>query len=481
MARRNAIPADPAGRVPDPYRTERDSMGDIRVPADALWGAQTQRAVQNFRISGRPMPRGFIRALGLIKAAAALTNANLGLLPKSRAAAIRKAALEVAEGEHDAHFPVDIFQTGSGTSSNMNANEVIAALVMRAGRGRVHPNDDVNLGQSSNDVVPSAIRVAALLATTEDLLPALRHLRATIDRRAREGRKLVKTGRTHLMDAMPLTFAQELGAWSSQLDSARMRIEDALKRLRRLPIGGTAIGTGINAAPGFGKRVAQTLSVLSGARFVSADDTFEGIAAQDDAVELSGQLNALAVALMKIANDLRWMNSGPLAGLGEIELPGLQPGSSIMPGKVNPVIPEAVAMACAQMFGHHAAITVAGQSGNFQLNVMMPLIAADLLDGIGLMANAMRALADDAIAGMRFHPERIADALARNPILVTALNPVIGYENAAAIAKQAYRERRPVFDVALEKSGLGAAELRRLLDPAALTEGGLRGGAGGGG
>ena len=477
MAKRNAA----ADAIPDPVRIEHNSMGELRVPAAALWGAQTERARRNFRISGRPMPRGFIRALGLIKAAAAQTNASLGLLPKTRAAAIRKAALEVAEGEHDAHFPVDVFQTGSGTSSNMNANEVIAALAMRTGRGRVHPNDDVNLGQSSNDVVPSAIRVAATLAVVEDLLPALKHLRTTIDRRAREGRKLVKTGRTHLMDAMPLTFGQELGAWSSQLESARQRIEDSLKRVRRLPIGGTAVGTGINAPAGFGKRVAQTLSVLSGARFVPADDTFEGLAAQDDAVELSGQLNALATALMKIANDLRWMNSGPLAGLGEIELPALQPGSSIMPGKVNPVIPEAVCMVAAQVMGHHVTITIAGQSGNFQLNVMLPLIAADLLDGIGLLANAMRALADDAVAGLVFRPDRVADALARNPILVTALNPVIGYEKAAAIAKKAYRERRPVFEVALEDSGLSAADLRRLLDPAALTEGGIREGAGGGG
>jgi fumarate hydratase class II len=477
MARRNAA----ADAIPDPTRIEHDSMGELRVPASALWGAQTERARRNFRISGRPMPRGFIRALGLIKAAAAQTNASLGLLPKTRAAAIRKAALEVAEGEHDAHFPVDIFQTGSGTSSNMNANEVIAALAMRSGRGRVHPNDDVNLGQSSNDVVPTAIRVAATLAVVEDLLPALKHLRSTIDRRAREGRKLVKTGRTHLMDAMPLTFGQEFGAWSAQLDSAWQRIEDTLKRVRRLPIGGTAVGTGINAPAGFGKRVAQTLSVLSGARFVPADDTFEGLAAQDDAVELSGQLNALATALMKIANDLRWMNSGPLAGLGEIELPALQPGSSIMPGKVNPVIPEAVCMVAAQVMGHHTAITIAGQSGNFQLNVMLPLIAADLLDGIGLLANAMRALADEAIAGLVFRPDRVADALARNPILVTALNPVIGYEKAAAIAKKAYRERRPVFEVALEDSGLSAADLRRLLDPAGLTEGGIREGSPGGG
>jgi fumarate hydratase class II len=282
------------------------------------------------------------------------------------------------------------------------------------------------------------------------------------------------------MDAMPLTFGQELGAWSSQLDSARMRIEDSLKRLRRLPIGGTAVGTGINSDPGFGKRVTQTVSVLSGVRFVVADDKFEGLAAQDDAVELSGQLSALAVALMKIANDLRWMNSGPLAGLGEIELPALQPGSSIMPGKVNPVIPEAVAMVCAQVMGHHTAVTIAGQSGNFQLNVMLPLIAANLLESIGLLANATRALADNAIAGMTFRMERIADALERNPILVTALNPAIGYEKTAAIAKKAYRERRPVLEVALEDSGLDAKTLKQLLDPAALTKGGMHTGTGGG-
>ena len=473
MARRTGIPAA--------YRLEHDSMGELRVPADALWGAQTQRALQNFRISGRPMPRGFIRALGLVKAAAAQTNANLGLLPKTRAAAIRRAAMAVAEGEYDAHFPVDMFQTGSATSTNMNANEVIAAVVMRAGKGRVHANDDVNLGQSSNDVIPTALRIGAHLAVSEDLLPALRHLRSTIDRRAREARKLVKTGRTHLMDAMPLTFGQELGAWSSQLESSRMRIEDCLKRLRRLPIGGTAVGTGINADPAFGARVAQTVSVLAGVRFVTAEDRFEGIAAQDDAVELAGQLNVLAVALMKIANDLRWMNSGPLAGLGEIELPALQPGSSIMPGKVNPVVPEAVAMACAQVMGLHTAVTVAGQSGNFQLNVMLPLIAVNLLDAIGLLARSMQSLADDAIAGMVFRTDRVADALARNPILVTALNPLIGYEKAAAIAKQAYRDRRPVLDVAMEVTGLPAAELRKLLDPALLTTGGIRGGAGSGG
>jgi fumarate hydratase, class II len=460
------------------FRLEHDSMGELWVPADALWGAQTQRAVENFRMSGRPMPRGFIRALGLIKASAAEVNAGFGLLPKARAEAIRKAAVEVAEGRHEPQFPIDIFQTGSGTSSNMNANEVIAALATRTGR-RVHPNDDVNLGQSSNDVIPTAIRISAQLAIVEDLLPALRHLRTTIDRRARGLSRKVKTGRTHLMDAMPLSFAQEFGAWSSQLRSAEARVVDASKRLRRLPIGGTAVGTGINADPRFAARMAKALSRTCGTTFVAAGDKFEGLAAQDDAVEMSGQLNALAVALMKIANDLRWMNSGPLAGLGEIELPALQPGSSIMPGKVNPVVPEAVCMVAAQTMGHHAAITIAGQSGNFQLNVMLPLIAANLLDSIGLLSNAMRTLADKAVAGLTVRDERVTEALARNPILVTALNPVIGYERAAAIAKRAYKERRPVFEVALEDSGLDEATLRRLLDPSALTQGGIRAGLSG--
>src|SRR5690606_30664954 len=447
------------------FRTEHDSMGELQVPADALWGAQTQRAVENFPISGQPMPRGFIRALGLVKAAAAEVNGELGLLSKTRAEAIRRAALQVAAGEHDAHFPIDVYQTGSGTSSNMNANEVIANLATRGGRGKVHPNDHVNLGQSSNDVIPTTLRVAAQLAVVEELQPALRHLRRTIERRARGLGKVTKTGRTHLMDAMPLTFAQEFGAWASQLASAEARIADSLKRLRRLPIGGTAIGTGINADPRCGKAMARRLSKLAGTTFESAADKFEGLASQDDAVELSGQLNALAVALMKICNDLRWMNSGPLAGLGEVELPALQPGSSIMPGKVNPVVPEAACMACAPVMGHHAAVTVAGASGNFQLNVMLPLVAHDLLESMGLLSKAMRLLADTVIDGLQVRRENVAAALDRNPILVTALNPIIGYEKAAAIAKRAYKEGRPVFDVALEDSGLPAAELRRLLDP----------------
>ena len=471
-------------------RREHDSMGELQVPAEALWGAQTQRAVQNFPISGRPMPRGFIRALGLIKAAAAQVNAELGLLPKATAKAVRKAALEVADGAYDAHFPIDIYQTGSGTSSNMNANEVIANLASRAGgKGEgvkkaaqaVHPNDHVNLGQSSNDVVPTAIRVSAQLAVVEDLLPALKHLRKTITARGNAAGGIVKTGRTHLMDAMPLTFAQEFGAWAAQLASAEDRIADALKRLRRLPLGGTAIGTGINADPRFGKQVAKALSEQTGVKFESAANKFEGLAAQDDAVELSGQFNALAVALIKIANDLRWMNSGPLAGLGEIELPALQPGSSIMPGKVNPVIPEATVMVCAQVIGHHTAITVAGQTGNFQLNVALPLIAANLLESVQLLSNVSRLLADSAIAGLTVREDNVRAALERNPILVTALNPVIGYEKGAAIAKQAYKQNRPVMEVAIEVTGMSEAQLKPLLDPAALAKGGIHGKPGGGG
>ncbi|HHW4678402.1 MAG TPA: class II fumarate hydratase [Xylella sp.] len=462
------------------YRIEHDSMGHLRVPADALWGAQTQRAIENFPISGRPMPRDFIRALGLIKAAAARVNTELELLPKSVAKAIEVAALDVAQGRYDAHFPVDIYQTGSGTSSNMNANEVIGMLATRAINERVHPNDHVNLGQSSNDVVPTAIRISATLAVREQLLPALKHLRKTINKRARGLENVVKTGRTHLMDAMPLTFAQEFSAWSAQIVSAEARLGDALKRLRRLPLGGTAIGTGINTDPRFCGKAVKVLSTLTDIRFERANNKFEGLATQDDSVELSGQFNALAVALMKIANDLRWMNSGPLAGLGEIELPALQPGSSIMPGKVNPVIPEAVVMVASQVIGHHAAVTVAGQSGNFQLNVTLPLIAYNLLESVTLLRNVVMLLADKAISGLKVRHDRVHDVLDRNPILVTALNPVIGYEKAAIIAKRAYKENRPLLEVACEESNLDPAELARLLDPVALIHGGVHGMGGGG-
>ena len=462
--------AAPAG-----CRIERDSMGEVAVPTKALWGAQTQRAVDNFHMSGRPMPAAFVRTLGLVKAAAAQVNGELELLGPAQAEAIAKAALEVAAGQHDGQFPVDVYQTGSGTSSNMNANEVIAALANRGRRAKLHPNDHVNLGQSSNDVIPTTLRATAVLLAHKDLLPAIDHLRGAILAKAGEWAGIVKTGRTHLMDAMPLSFAQELGAWAAQLDSARSRIEDSLQRVRRLPIGGTAVGTGINAHPQFGERVVARLGELTRIRFDAAPDRFEGIASQDDLVELSGQLNALAVALSKIANDLRWMNSGPLAGLGEVELPALQPGSSIMPGKVNPVVPEAVCMACAQVVGHHVAITFAGASGNFQLNVMLPLVAANLVESLQLLSASCWRLADAAIAGMRLREDRIREALARNPILVTALNPVIGYEKAAAIAKRAYAEQRPVLEVAIEDSGLPEARLRELLDPAALTRGGIGG------
>ncbi len=457
------------------FRIEHDSMGELRVPAEALYGAQTQRAIENFPVSGLTLPRAFIRALGLIKAAAAEANLALGHLKKRQAAAIRKAAQAVADGQFDDQFPIDVFQTGSGTSTNMNANEVIAHLAGKAG-AKVHPNDHVNYGQSSNDVIPTAIHVSATLLAAEDLLPALKHLEKTIGRRARELKGVAKTGRTHLMDAMPVTFGQELSGWAAQIGAAIERIEDALKRLRRLPQGGTAVGTGINADPKFGATFARELKKLSGQKFETADNYFEGMAAQDGAVELSGALKTLAVALMKIANDLRWMNSGPLAGLGEIELPALQPGSSIMPGKVNPVIPEATAMVAAQVIGNDATITIAGQSGNFQLNVMLPVIAYNLLQSIGLLANVSRLLADKAIDGFKVNKARVDEALAMNPILVTALNPVIGYEKGAATAKQAYKQKRPIMDVALETTGLSKDELKKLLDPVALTKGGIRGG-----
>ncbi len=461
------------------YRIERDSMGELKVPADALWGAQTQRAVDNFPISGVPMPREFIRALGLIKSAAAQANADLGHLKKTQAKAIRKAAERVAAGEFDEHFPLDVFQTGSGTSSNMNANEVIAHVAAKAGV-KVHPNDDVNNGQSSNDVIPTAIQVSAALMTQERLLPALAHLKKTIETRARELKRVPKTGRTHLMDAMPVTFGQELGGWAAQIGSNIERITDALKRLRRLPQGGTAVGTGINADAQLGPAIAAELSRMTKFKFESAANYFEGISAQDAAVELSGQLKTLACSLMKIANDLRWMNSGPLAGLGEIELPALQPGSSIMPGKVNPVIPEATTMVCAQVIGNDTTITIAGQSGNFQLNVMLPVIAFNLLQSIEILAGVVPLLADKAVAGFKVREDHIKEALERNPILVTALNPVIGYEKGAATAKQAYKEGRPILDVALETTGLSRRKLLELLDPATLTKGGIHGGSAGG-
>ena len=455
-------------------RTVSDSMGKLEVPEDALWGAQTQRAVDNFPISGMPMPRRFIAALGLVKWAAAGANAELGLLKTEEAVAIQTAALSVADGEHDSHFPIDVFQTGSGTSSNMNVNEVIATLATGHLGSDVHPNDHVNMSQSSNDVIPTCVHLSAAIAIQHELLPALKHLAATIDKKADEVRSTVKTGRTHLMDAMPITLGQELDGWRSQIDHGSERLTDTMKRLSALAQGGTAVGTGINAHPKFGAKVVHLLAERTRVKFRQADSLFDGLSSQDAAVETSGQLRVLAVSLMKISNDLRWMNSGPLAGLGEIALPALQPGSSIMPGKVNPVIPEAVAMVCAQVMGNDATIAVAGQSGNFQLNVMLPVVAHNLLQSIEILANACTSLADSAIAGFAVNQENIDRALHMNPILVTALNPVIGYEKGAAVAKKAYAEGRPVKDVAREMTGLTEEELDRLLDPAALTDGGIK-------
>jgi fumarate hydratase class II len=466
---------------PNDFRIEKDSMGELRVPRAALWGAQTQRAVENFPISGRPLPRAFIRAVALIKAAAAEAHAELGLLDGELARAIVSASREVAAGTHDAQFPIDVFQTGSGTSTNMNANEVIAHLASRASGKPVHPNDHVNMGQSSNDVIPTAIHVAAALVVKEQLQPALKHLATVLFRKEAEIGAIVKTGRTHLMDAMPVTLGQELSGWRTQIEKGIERLDAVEPRLTQLAQGGTAVGTGINAHPELGSRFCQRLSAATGIAFRPNGNYFEALATQDTAVELSGQLKTIAVSLMKIANDLRWMNSGPLAGLGEIALPALQPGSSIMPGKVNPVIPEATAMVAAQVIGNDATITIAGQSGNFQLNVMLPVIADNLLESLGLLANVARALADRAIAGFTVNTVRLADALDRNPILVTALNPVIGYEKGAAIAKKAYAEGVPVLQMAQRLTDLPAEELRRLLDPAELTQGGIKGGTSGGG
>ncbi|WP_447928859.1 class II fumarate hydratase [Vreelandella sp. EE27] len=453
-------------------RIERDSMGELEVPAGALYGAQTQRAINNFPVSHTPMPTAFVHAVARIKLAAARSNLELGLLDKARAQAIEKAAQAVIDGEHDDQFPIDVYQTGSGTSTNMNVNEVLATLASREGV-EVTPNDHVNMGQSSNDVIPSAIHVAAAIAVKESLRPALVALRETIDQRAGELKDVVKTGRTHLMDAMPLRMDQELGAWSSQVGQAIERFDSAMERLQRLAQGGTAVGTGINAPQGFAEKVASDLSRQTGLAFSPNDSFFASLSGQDAAVELSGQLKGFACVVMKIANDLRWMNSGPLAGLGEIELEALQPGSSIMPGKVNPVIPESAAQAAAQVIGLDTAITVAGQSGNFQLNVMLPLVASNLLNAITLMSNTAELLGKRAIATFKVREDHLKEPLARNPILVTALNSTIGYNAAAQVAKKAYQAGRPIIDVAEEETDLDRATLERLLDPTVLTQGGV--------
>ena len=454
------------------YRTERDSMGDVQVPEHALYAAQTQRAVDNFNISRLTLPNEMITAIAYVKAAAAKANVEVGSLSQAQADAIVAAAQQLIDGQHREHFPIDVFQTGSGTSSNMNVNEVIANLCKQQGVD-VHPNDHVNQSQSSNDVIPTAIQLASVLNTEQQLQPALKHLIESIRAKAVSLREVVKTGRTHLMDAMPMTLAQELDSWAGQLDHSAQQLPQLLQHSRVLPQGGTAIGTGINAPQGFAQAFAQHLSELTGSEFRHSPNPFTGIAGQELNLQLHGQLNTLATTLLKISNDLRWMNSGPLAGLGEIQLTALQPGSSIMPGKVNPVIPEAVAMVAAQVNGNHTTITTAAQQGNFQLNVMLPVIAYNLLQSIDVLSNSCRALADKAIADFSVNQDRLNEALAKNPILVTALNPVIGYNKAAEIAKKAYQEGRAIIDVAEQMTDIDRARLERLLDPKKLTEGGV--------
>jgi fumarate hydratase class II len=457
--------------VSDQDRIEKDSLGEIRVAAGAIWGAQTQRAADNFRIGRDRMPAELIRAIGLVKWAAAETNGEIGELPAPLAAAIADAALEIAAGRHSEQFPLGVYQTGSGTSTNMNVNEVIAHLASRVLGRAVHANDHVNRCQSSNDVIPTAIHVAAALAVRDRLLPALRGLAAAIGAKAGEVGHQVKPGRTHLMDALPVTVGQEMTAWKSQVEDSIARIEAARTRLHRLALGATAVGTGVNAHPAFAAGAIARLGARTGLPFVGAPDRFASLAAQDTAVELSGTLRGAAVVLLKIANDLRWMNSGPLAGLAEIALQALQPGSSIMPGKVNPVIPEAVAMAATTVMARDVSVGMAGASGNFQLNVMLPLVADAVLDSIGLLADSSAALSERVIPGITVNAARISESLARNPMLLTALAPRIGYDRAASIAKRAAAESRPILDIAVEETGLPREELARLLDPRRLARG----------
>ena len=461
------------------YRIEKDSLGEVKVPQKALWGAQTQRAVNNFPISGIkmdfPFTKSFVSSLGLIKDAAAKANLRLKLISAKKSKAISRAAKEVWQEKHHHEFPIDVFQTGSGTSSNMNANEVIANIASKLAKIEISPNDDVNMSQSSNDVIPTAIKISAHMDLSKKLMPALELLIKTIDEKAKTLEGTIKTGRTHLMDAMPIDFSEELKAWSSQLNSSKEMLQVLEKKFLELPQGGTAVGSGINAHKQFAKYFAQEMSKLSGSKCTVSKNFYHELSAQDASVQLSGELKNLAVMLMKISNDLRWMNSGPLAGLSEIQLKALQPGSSIMPGKVNPVIPEAVAMASADVIGNDASITVAAQAGSFQLNVMLPVIAYNLLKSINLLAGAMNVLSKKAIKTFKVNNKNLEASLAKNPILVTALNPIIGYEKAAAIAKKAYKENRPIIDVAAEETDISVARLKKLLDPAKLSKGGISG------
>ena len=461
------------------YRIEKDSLGEVKVPSKALWGAQTQRAVNNFPISGIkmdfPFTKSFVSSLGLIKDAAAKANLRLKLISSKKSKAISRAAKEVWQEKHHHEFPIDVFQTGSGTSSNMNANEVIANLASKYAKLDVNANDDVNMSQSSNDVIPTAIKISSHMDLTKKLYPALDKLIITIQKKAISLKGTIKTGRTHLMDAMPVDFAEELYAWSSQLKSSKEMLLTIEKKLLELPQGGTAVGSGINAHKNFSKYFAQEMTKLLGKdnKCVPSKNFYHELSAQDCSVQLSGELKNLALILMKISNDLRWMNSGPLAGLSEIELKALQPGSSIMPGKVNPVIPEAVAMASADVIGNDVSITVAAQSGNFQLNVMLPVIAYNLLKSINLLSGAMNALSKNTISSFKVNKKNLEVSLSKNPILVTALNPIIGYEKSAFIAKKAYKENRPIIDVAAEETDIPKAKLAKLLDPSKLAKGGI--------
>lgn len=458
------------------FRTEKDSMGEVKVPKNALYGAQTQRAHDNFPVSGIKFSREFIEALGFVKKTAATVNAELGLIDEKVATAIKAAAQEVIDGMHDKEFVIDIFQTGSGTSTNMNSNEVIAHRANQLKKNldvNIHPNDHINYGQSSNDVIPTTIRVAAAKAVKNNLIPALEHLQKTFLKKGKEYADVVKTGRTHLMDAMPVTIEQEFGGYARQVELGIKRVESALERVSELPQGGTAVGTGLNTHKDFGKKFAETISELTGEEFTEAENHFEAQATVDAPVELSGQLKTIAVGLMKVGNDLRWMNSGPNSGIGEVELAALQPGSSIMPGKVNPVIEESLTMVCAQVIGNDSTITIGGQAGNFELNVMLPVVAHNLLESIDILANAARNLADRSVSKLKVKKEAIADMVGRNPILVTALNPIIGYDLAAKIAKKSYAENRPLKEVAKEMTDLSDEELDNALDPIKMTKGGF--------
>ena len=457
------------------FRIEHDTMGEVRVPAWAKWRAQTQRAVENFPISGRPVEPAIIHALAAIKGAAAEVNAELGVLDPDVAKAIAAAAAEVADGQWDEHFPIDVFQTGSGTSTNMNVNEVVATLASTRHGGNVHPNDHVNASQSSNDTFPSAIHLAATRAVVRDLVPALTHLRDALRRKADEFSDVVKSGRTHLMDATPVTLGQEFGGYAAQVSYGVERLQGSLPRLAELPLGGTAVGTGINTPNGFAARVIDRLAGSTDLPLTEARDHFEAQSARDGLVETSGQLRAIAVSLYKIVNDLRWMGSGPRAGLSEIRLPDLQPGSSIMPGKVNPVVPEAVAMVCAQVVGNDAAIAWGGGSGSFELNVMLPVMGRNILESITLLANASRLLADRCVDGIEANVERCREYAESSPSIVTPLNRYIGYENAAAVAKKALAERKTIRQVVIEegyveRGDLTGAQLDEALDVLSMTQ-----------